>query len=419
MILHIDLNSFFARVEQQAQPHLRDKPVGILGKGHKGARTCVCAASPEAKKFGVKSGSSTFEARRLCPSIIFVPPDYPKYLDVSRRFMSILDKFSPWVEIFSIDEAFLALGAREHFQSIRDTALSPNAHLIEATQVAKEIKRKIREEFGALVTVSIGIAWGKVFAKLAGELQKPDGLTILEKATWLERVGNLPISELCGIGDRLENHLQMMGITTIRDLSTADAGQFTARFGSSLGIRLWQIGQGIDNAPVESSRNLAAVKSIGHQITLDHREAWQALYPLITKLTQKVGRRLRRAGLQASRLSLFASLAETGWGATNRHQPGIMTDPALLRSIHRLWENAPIPATRPVFRLGVVATNLQAKGQPILPIFPEFKIEEAITEALDQLRNQYGEQAIEWGSGFATEIGNLRDWRGPHAVLDR
>lgn len=432
MILHIDLNSFFARVEQQANPALRGQPIGILGKGHQGARTCVCAASPEAKRSGIKSGLSVREAQALCPSLILVPPDYPKYLDISRRFMTILEKFSPWVEIFSIDEAFLAL-KRQNPQSPNDKILNKNkdleirnlklgiteAAIQEAIFVAQLIKSRLKRELGDQITASVGIAWGKVFAKLAGELQKPDGLVVLDKATWLTRVGEMNASEICGIGYRLAEHLRLMGITTIRDLSRADAGRLVARFGPAVGMRLWQIGQGIDNAPVSPSTDLDPPKSIGHQVTLDRSAPWRTTYPTFVKLTQKVGRRLRRAGLEAHRLSLHVSFENGGWGDTERHRPAIRDDAALLASLRSLWQAAPVAPFTRALRLGVVVSDLQVTGQQTLPLFPKSVIGEKITASLDAVRDRYGEASIEWGSGFTAELGNLRDWRGPRAVLDQ
>ncbi len=403
MILHVDLNSFFARVEQQTHPSYRNRPIGILGKGHKGARTCVCAASPEAKKFGVKSGCSTYEARRLCPKIILVPPDYPKYLDVSRQFMTILHDTSPWVEIFSIDEAFIRV----------------DGELDIAITVAQDIKTRLKQELGELITVSIGIAWGKVFAKLAGELHKPDGLVILDPTSWRNQVGELPVAEICGIGYRLSNHLQLLGVTTINDLHQADAGLLVARFGPSTGMHLWQIGQGIDLSPVISSQNLPTPQSIGHQITLDRDVRLDQLYPILMKLTQKVGRRLRRAGLAARNISLHFSLEIGGYWSGNRlHPTGIMTDPELNERIRQVWQSAPLPAGNLIRRVGVVTSHLLPIKLLTQPLFMDHKINELVTYSLDAIRDRYGDSAIEWGSGFATELGNLRDWRGPRAVLD-
>lgn len=404
MILHIDLNSFFARAEQQTNPKLRNRPVGILGKGHKGARTCVCAASPEAKKFGVTSGSSTWEARRLCPQIILVPPDYPKYLDISRQFIGILNDTSPWVEIFSIDEAFVRV----------------DGSLDEVLLAAQAIKHKMRQQLGELLTASIGVAWGKVFAKLAGELQKPDGLIVLEKDTWLDRVGEMPADELCGIGYQISAHLALLGIRTIRDLSRADAGLLVARFGPSSGMHLWQIGQGIDLSRVNPSRLLPPAKSIGHQVTLDHDWRLDNLHRMLVKLTQKVGRRLRRAERVANSLNLFLSLGNGGyWQDHQRYQPGIMTDAALLTGARALLERVNLPPWVNVRRVGIVAADLKPLvGQP-LPLFPAQYREEYVTGALDQLRDRYGDGIIEWGRAFGTNMGSLRDWRGPRAVLDQ
>ncbi len=455
MILHVDLNSFFARVEQQTQPQLRNKPIGILGKGHKGARTCICAASPEAKRFGIKSGFSVWEARRLCPKIILVAPDYAKYLDVSRQFMAILGEASPWVEIFSIDEAFIDLNrntksearnskleTNEKFENnkspIRDVLDLKNADLKnclgfrtsdfeffnsdyqEAINVALQIKRRMRQELGELITASIGIAWGKVFAKLAGELQKPDGLVVLEKNSWLDRVGTLPASEVCGIGRRLEEHLRFMGIHTLNDLSRADAGVFVARFGPAAGMRLWQIGQGIDTAIVNPSHNLAPAKSIGHQVTLDRDWRLDQLEPMITKLTAKVGRRLRRSTQRAGELIVHLALSSGGYTAMSmRCRPGIDADSDLLRLANRLLHHINLPAFTAVRRVGVTSAHLSTQLDQMLPLFPERVREEQLTRALDVLRDRYGENVVEWGQGFGKSLGNLRDWRGPRAVLDQ
>lgn len=451
-ILHIDLNSFFARAEQQANSQLRDKPIGVLGKGHKGARTCVVAASPEAKKWGVKSGMSVGETQKLCPPIILVPPNYPRYLDISRRFIAILDRFSPWVEIFSIDEAFVAL-SHDKFESrnpksetnpkeIKSTSQRTpefknldlenclgfrasdfgftDAATQEAITTAHQIKYALKHELGELITASVGIAWGKIFAKLAGELKKPDGLTVLSPDTWLETVGQLPIDELCGIGHRLTNALNILGIRTIQHLTHADAGTLTARFGPSAGMRLWEIGQGIDRTSVAPHTELAAAKSIGHQVTLDRPQPIGTLWPTIAKLTNKVARRLRHSRLHTESFNLHLSLQNgNGWGKSLTLQAAA-TDIRLQTAARKLYSEIPLAPHLQVFRVGVVASKLTAAAtaQP-LAIFPQEQRDEAITEALDHLRDTYGDDAISWGGAHAVDVGNLRDWRGPRAVLDQ
>lgn len=418
MILHVDLNSFFARAEQQANATLRDRPIGVLGKGHKGARTCVVAASPEAKKFGVKSGMSVAEVQRLCPSIALVPPNYARYLDISRRFINILDRMSPWVEIFSIDEAFVALS--RNTSEFRDSDFGfSKTELQEAIATAHKIKAALKHELGELITASIGIAWGKVFAKLAGELKKPDGLTILSPHTWLETVGQLPIDELCGIGYRLTNSLNALGIRTIRDLAHADAGTCTARFGPNAGMRLWEIGQGIDRSPVTSHRELRHAQSIGHQITLDRTMRVHDLWPIIAKLTVKVGRRLRRSGLWAGALSLHISLTDHSHLGHTLRLSETMGEQALLQASRQLYGQ--LGSHRQwAIHVGVVANRLgDSTATQILPCFPEERRSQEVTQALDTLRDHFGEEVISWGATHYIHLGNLRDWRGPRAVLDQ
>lgn len=404
MVLHVDLNSFFARAEQQSQPHLRGRPIGILGKGHKGARTCVCAASPEAKLFGVKSGMSVWEARRLYPQILLVPPNYPKYLAISRGFIEILQRSSPWVEIFSVDEAFI------------DT----KGGMAEAVATAQTIKATLYSELGELLTANIGIAWGKVFAKLAGELNKPDGLTVLEPATWLEKVGRLPIAELCGVGRQLEKRLAQLNVRTIRDLSQSDASMLVASFGPSTGMRLWQIGQGIDRAKVTPSHDLPPAKSIGHQITLDQDWSLAEISPIITKLTAKVGRRLRRSKQQAQEISLYLGLSNSSSvGNRQRCRPAISADSDLLRTAHHLYTGINLPRLTRIRRISVTSSGLSPRVEQTLPLFLERIREERLTNALDTLRDRHGETIIEWADGFGSSLGDLRDWRGPRAVLDQ
>lgn len=406
MILHADLNSFFARVEQQARRDLRDRPIGILGKNHKGARTCICAASPEAKRYGVYSGSSVWQARQTCPDTIFVPPDYPKYLDVSRRFIEILHRVSPRVEIFSIDEAFVDI----------------HGDVQNAIRAANFIKQCLRNQLGELITVSIGIAWGKTFAKLASDLVKPDGLVVLEKGTWPSKFGSLSVDNICGIGPKLAGHLATLQIRTLWELAQADAAFLVARFGPATGIRLWQIGQGIDTAPVISSDKLAAPKSIGHQTTLDQDCQLRALGPIVKTLATRVGRRMRRSGQRAGQLILNVELASGGYQMNRlRVRPAIVDDFDLKRSSLSLLENLPVPPLASIRQVSLTATGLTPNFAQRLPLFSEKIREEWISVVLDQLRDQYGDQSIMWADqvsrGSQPEL--LRDWRGPGAILGR
>ena len=192
IIVHIDFNSFFATVEQQANPRLRGKPIGVTG-GDRTTRTVLGAASVEAKKFGVRTGMQIWEARQLCPELILVNGDSDKYLDTTQKFLNILKDYSPYLEVFSIDECFLELTGHRGQCTEKD-----NYNLL---QLATEIKSRIRAEIGEWITCSIGISYNKLMAKLAGSLYKPDGLVMIadqEAAQWI--LDRVELDEICGIG---------------------------------------------------------------------------------------------------------------------------------------------------------------------------------------------------------------------------
>src|SRR5512140_889087 len=183
-IMHIDMNACFASVEQQANPELRGKPIAVIGRG----RTVVTTASYEARAFGVKTGMNTWQARQACPQVIFVIGDNRKYTHTSAEIMEMIHDYTPLVEVFSIDEAWLDV---THSLSLFGSA----------ENIAHLLKARIRHRFG--ITCSIGIAPNKLLAKLASEMKKPDGLTIIPPAEVSRILEQMPVKELCGIGRKL------------------------------------------------------------------------------------------------------------------------------------------------------------------------------------------------------------------------
>lgn len=238
IIVHIDFNSFFATVEQQANPRLRGKPVGVSG-GDRLTRTVVGAASVEAKARGVKTGMRIPEALKLCPDLILVKGDSDKYLSVTKKFLNILKGYSDKLEVFSIDEVFLELSegfiARGPVSSqpqsnpaaSEDKAGTPfwgapfaaTPHLASLFSMALNIKERIRKEAGEWITVSIGISYNKMLAKLAGSLYKPDGLVGIfdeQSAQWI--LDRAALDDVCGIGYRIKARLNNMGVFNFKDL---------------------------------------------------------------------------------------------------------------------------------------------------------------------------------------------------------
>ncbi|MEK9201147.1 MAG: DNA polymerase IV, partial [Patescibacteria group bacterium] len=199
-ILHVDMNSYFATVEQQANPRLRGKPVGIIKAPGRG---CVIAASIEAKKYGVKTGMGVWDAQKLCPQIILVPSDMDKYFAVTTGLIKIISDYSPFVEVFSIDEAFI---------DVTDTiGLYPGG----AFEIALDIKSRVKKELGDWLKCSVGISHTKLLAKLGSEMQKPDGLTWLTPENYLTETDGIAVEEVCGIGAARTRYLHNKGLYTL------------------------------------------------------------------------------------------------------------------------------------------------------------------------------------------------------------
>ncbi len=287
MILHVDMDAFFAAVEQRDHPEYRGMPV-IVGSDPKGGRGrgIVATCSYEARKFGIHSAQPISKAWKLCPQGIYVLPDMDKYARVSSRVMSILSEFTDMVEQVSIDEAFLDVtGSERLFGS--------------GPEIARRIKQRIQEELQ--LTASVGVAENKFVAKVASDLNKPDGLVIVAPGHEKEFLAPLPIGRLWGVGPKTEAYLKKMGLDRIGQIADLQHSDLAARLGKN-GAHLWQLAHGIDDRPVLPDE---AFKSIGHEITFEHDTADSALLDsTLLDLTEKVARRLRLQGVRARTIAI-------------------------------------------------------------------------------------------------------------------
>jgi len=230
-ILHMDMDAFFAAVEALRRPELRGKPLVIGGSGDPTKRGVVSTASYEARMYGIHSAMPLMKAHTLCPHAVFLPVDYHEYSRVSHIIKGILHEFSPVMEDVGIDEAFL---------DISDIDTTPE-------QIAKEIKNRLRERTG--LTCSIGIAHNKLLAKIASDLQKPDGLTILAGKDLEARIWPLPVRKLWGVGPKTEAYLKQLNIRTIGELAATSRDKLIEQFGKSYGQYLHEASHGIDDSP--------------------------------------------------------------------------------------------------------------------------------------------------------------------------
>ena len=246
-IVHVDMDAFYASVEQRDDPALRGKPVVVAWKG---PRSVVCAASYEARAFGVRSAMPAVRAERLCPQAVFVPPDFKRYSEVSRHIRQIFHRHTDLVEPLSLDEAYLDV-------TVEKTGL------VSATETAQAIRAAIREE--TLLTASAGVAPNKFLAKIASDWKKPDGLFVIrphEAEAFLEP---LAVSKLPGVGKQTEGALEALGIKTVGDLRGRELRELEKRFGR-FGLRLHELARGIDESPVDSDQS---VKSISAEDTFE------------------------------------------------------------------------------------------------------------------------------------------------------
>lgn len=277
-ILHIDMDAFFSSVEQKRHPELVGKPVVVGGGGDPTKRGVVSTASYEARKFGIHSAMPLRTAYRVCPDAVFLPVDYEEYSRVSEEVKDILREFSQTMEDMGIDEAFIDLS---------------NINL-PSEEIAKEIKKRIKEEIG--LTCSIGIAPNKLLAKIASDMQKPDGLTVIMEDDIQNRIWSLSVRKLWGVGPKTEAYLKEMGLQTIGELASLSLDKLIEEFGQSYGNYLYEASRGIDESPLVTHWE---PKSISRETTFQKDvDNWQMIAKTLVDLTKEVVTSMKEEGYQ-------------------------------------------------------------------------------------------------------------------------
>ncbi len=373
VILHVDLDAFFAAVEQRDRPELRGRPV-IVGGGGPNQRGVVSAASYEARKFGVHSAMPLRTAGRLCPQGVFLPVDGRKYQAVSREVMAILRRFTPQVQPISIDEAFLDVtGSRALFG--------------DGEQIGRRIRAEISEE--VRLTASVGVGSTKLVAKVASELRKPDGLVVVPPGGEAAFLAPLPISRLWGVGGKTAEALRDFGVVTIGDLAALPPDVLVRRFGKH-GSALVDRAVGRDPDPVATGD---PAKSIGHEHTFDVDTAnREKIERTLLGMADGVAWRLRAAGLKAVTVTL--KLRDSSFTTITRQTgleiPADLTEPIYEAAVMLLRRELHGQRIRLV---GVTASNFRDREQ--LALFGDDDPRRHQTaEALDRIRRKYGERSI-------------------------
>lgn len=376
LILHVDMDAFFAAIEQRDRPELRGKPV-IVGGTPEG-RGVISTASYEARVFGVHSAMPAARAVRLCPGGVFLPVDGHKYHAVSEQVMAILARHSDRIEQVSVDEAFLDLTDR-----VSDYRA--------AEALARRIKREIRDELH--LTASVGVGPNKFLAKLGSDLRKPDGLVVIRPQEAQAVLAPLPVGKLWGVGPKTEARLQQLGLRTIGDI----AAQPIARLRSLLGAwgdALYELSRGIDERPVETSREM---KSVSAERTFprdlyDEEQMRRAL----ADLSAEVSRRLKADEVRGKTIAIKVRFGDfhtftrqtTLAEATDRADVIRRTVYALLAEVER--------AGKGIRLLGVRATGLE-HGPAQLSLFsPQVQRRAQLDQSLRYLRERFGPDAVKW-----------------------
>ena len=380
------MNAFFASVEQQSNPELRGKPIAVIGAAK---RTVLTTCSYEARAFGVKTGMNTWEARQKCPQLIFVVGNNRKYTYTSTEIIKIMREYTPLVEVFSIDEAFLDVtGSLSLFGS--------------AERIVHLIKARIKHQFG--ITCSVGIAPNKLLAKLASDMQKPDGLTVIRAqdiASVLERV---PIKDLCGIGAKTNQQLASFGIKTCGELGRFPVDILRRKFGVT-GERLHYMGLGVDDSPVVPDEEAEEVKSVGHSTTLDKDITERAdIEMYLLQLSEMVGRRARRYGVAGKTVTLTVRYPDfTTFSRQESRSNHTNNSEEIYRAALKILDG--IDLAQPIRLLGVKISNLRQHTEQ-LPLFPAERKKALLAGAMDQVNNKFGDFAVTFGSLVGKEGGS-------------
>lgn len=380
-ILCVDMDAFFASVEQQTNPKLRGKPIAVIGSG---GRTVVTTRSYEARKYGVKTGMNVYEAKRLCPHIIFVIGDNEKYTHTCRELTKIYSQFTPDFEIYSVDEAFLDLTTTHHLFGGSES-------------IGKSIKQAIKDKFG--INCTVGIGPDILLAKLASDLGKPDGIKWIKPEDVESDLKDLPVKELWGIGSKIADRLALLGIKTCEELGRAPSSLLRNKFGI-YGETLKAMGMGICNRPIQTKPEDA--KSIGHSMTLP-KDIWERkeIKAYLLMLSEMVGRRARKHRYMGRTIALV--IRYTDFETFSKQ--GTVSD--FTNDTHVIYEKAlkmldGIKLKDKIRLLGVCLSSLINDPHQI-PLVEEERKRKSILQAMDYVNDKYGEFKLTWGSYIMQE----------------
>ena len=381
-ILHSDINSYYASVERLYRPSLEGKPFAVCGS-QEARHGIVLAKDETAKRAGVKTGMAIWQARQLCPELQIVEPHFERYAKYSEMVREIYAEYTDLCEPFGIDESWL---------DITNCLACPDPR-----KTADEIRRRVKSETG--LTVSVGVSWNKVLAKLGSDYKKPDAVTVIDREHFKSMVWGLPASDMLMVGRSTRRELARMGIQTIGELACTDPELLRSRFGKS-GTVLWRYANGLDDSRVRRAGEEEPPQSVGNSVTLAHNvETERQARETLLMLAESVSARLRRQKLCCRTVEVALRSEELKW-TTHRVRLRYATDVTaslascgieLVRQCHDFSE--------PLHSMGLRALELvHADGDEQIDIFIDYvnlNKQRSIDAAIDSIREKYGAASIQ------------------------
>ncbi|MEK7073753.1 MAG: hypothetical protein AAB960_00295 [Patescibacteria group bacterium] len=384
--MHVDINSCFATIEQQANPLLRGVPMAVAA--YVKDYGCILAASYEAKKLGVKTGMRVREGKMLAPHLVVLPPDPPKYRIVNRQLLGVLKSYTAHISVESIDEMVMNL------------ANTPALEKLSMVNIAREIKNRIRLEIGEWITVSCGIAPNRYLAKIASGLIKPDGLVTITKDNILDTFAGMQLTDFCGIKEGNSRRLRAAGIMTPLAFYRASAIELKRAFHSVMGYHWWLRLHGYEDGGMykEFEKDTEEdQKSFGQSYVLGTPRATNdsRLWQILTQLVMKMGRRLRADGFAAYGVGISTGFADhTHWHTQEKKLSPLFTDADFYTAMRTMLTHAP---EKPVKLLAVYCYALHRDTSQQASLFPEENRKRDLTRAMDAIQNRFGDFVIHSG----------------------
>jgi DNA polymerase-4 len=378
IILHIDMDAFFISVEQRDNPSLRGKTAAVCGSL---SRSVITSATYEARKYGVRAGMPIQEAKRRCPKLILVEGDHAKYTETSARIFSLLKDYTPMVEVASIDEAYL---------DITQSQLLFKSPL----HLSQSIKDRILKQ--EELTCSIGVGPNKLIAKLGSRLRKPDGLMVIQKEEVEGMLNELPVSILHGIGPKLAESLNSMGIYTCGQLGKPPVSFLNKRFGA-IGERLHEMGLGLDDSPVVPFDEEEDAKSISHSITLEEDSSDpNLLSKVLLQLSERVAKRMRKDFFYGRRVAMTIRYSDFYTFSKQKTLSQWMNSGnEIFHHSLELFESVSHP--KPIRLLGVEVSLLKKEWYQ-MDLFEKKEKKDNLLRAMDEVNERFGDWTLTWAS---------------------